>query len=369
MKKEKIKDEELIRQLQQGDEAAFNQLYERYVKLVYFIAYKMCKNDADSKDVVQETFIEVKRAIHSLQNPSVFKFWLNRITISKCKNLFRKNKYANMDDENAYVMTNTIEERSYLIPEKAMHFQSDHEVLSSFIDQLPISQKEVLILFYLEQFSIDEISNIMDIPSGTVKSRLSYGRASLKELITKYEDRNGIRLSFHSLGEAIGACLIGEYAKIKVPSILLGGSALGIGSGVHSTFFSMFQSVVTTGLAKVGIIATLVVGGSGAVFVAYKANVAKTSPESIVQTAIDVEEERIPFPTVHVMNKDIDTAKSAYFNIKLWACCEEEMKNLSTEQMQDIHSVYSALKEVKSPYYDALVNEGWALSFENNYSK
>ena len=90
-------DPSLIRKVQAKDEEAFNLLYHRYVKLVYYIAYRICKNDADSQDIVQDTFLQVKRMIHNLKNPSLFKFWLNQIAISKCKNLFRKNHYINVD--------------------------------------------------------------------------------------------------------------------------------------------------------------------------------------------------------------------------------------------------------------------------------
>ena len=83
MTEKEYTDEELVLMLQNNDEEAFNLLYHRYVKLVYYIAYRICKNDADSQDIVQDTFLQVKRMIHNLKNPSLFKFWLNQIAISK----------------------------------------------------------------------------------------------------------------------------------------------------------------------------------------------------------------------------------------------------------------------------------------------
>ena len=73
-------DEELVQMLQNDSEEAFNLLYQRYVKLVYYIAYRFCKNDADSQDIVQETFMQVKRMIRNINNPALFKFWLNQMS-------------------------------------------------------------------------------------------------------------------------------------------------------------------------------------------------------------------------------------------------------------------------------------------------
>ena len=62
MEKEKT-DVSLIMAVQSGNEEAFNQLYEQYYRLVYFIAYEMCHNDADAKDILQETFVQVEKSI------------------------------------------------------------------------------------------------------------------------------------------------------------------------------------------------------------------------------------------------------------------------------------------------------------------
>ena len=159
-----------------GSESAFDDLYRHYERLVYYIAYKNTKNDADAKDVVQETFLEVKRTIHTLQNPQAFKYWLNRITLSKCKNLFRKNHYINVDCDHPSIENNNIENRTYLIPHANSRKDSDCMVINQFISELPKGQREVLVMFYLEELHLEEISQRLDIPLGTVKSRLSYAR-------------------------------------------------------------------------------------------------------------------------------------------------------------------------------------------------
>ena len=69
----------LIEAVKNNENGAFEQLYDEFHKLAYFFAYKLCRNEADAKDAVQETFIEVYRSIHTLKENSYFKAWLYKI--------------------------------------------------------------------------------------------------------------------------------------------------------------------------------------------------------------------------------------------------------------------------------------------------
>lgn len=357
MSKKDLQLPELIAKVKGGDEGAFEELYERYFRLAYFIAYKICQSDADTKDIVQEAFVEVKRSIHSLQSPDAFKFWLNRIILSKSRNLFRKNKYHGYDEDTYNAKSNLVEGREYMLPAQNSRNYSDKEVLAQLIDTLPDIQRQVLVLFYLEQFSILEVASILEISEGTVKSRLSYARANLRKKVELYERVNDIKLNFHNIGEAISAALIAEMATIQLPKSLVALSLLSKHKG------SPLQSFVTTTLGKTALatlcVGTTVVGGAMVVQEMKKQEVVLPSKS---QQEIPQSEES--FPEINALGKKIVTAKSAYFNIRYFACCEEEMKNLSDQEMQDIGSIFEKLEEVESPYYEALVDEGWLASFE-----
>lgn len=343
----------MITEAMAGSEAAFDDLYRHYERLVYYIAYKNTKNDADAKDVVQETFLEVKRTIHTLQNPQAFKYWLNRITLSKCKNLFRKNRYVNIDCEQPFVENSNIEERTYLIPHENSRKDSDCRLIRQFINELPQGQRDVLIMFYLEELHLEEIAERLDIPLGTVKSRLSYARDALQEKVKKYEEKEGIKLDFHTLGEGITAALLLEGAGIQVPVVTTKTSS--------SAFSSFLSSTAAVKAIFVGVLlfSSLTIGSFAYDF--YQRYFASDHDEEITTQEA--------FPTYHVFNKQISTSESAYFNLKLWLCCEDEINALTKEEFIEIKPVYEQLKKLNNAYYEALVNQGFADSFESLYLK
>lgn len=351
---------ELIEKVKNKDDGAFEELYERYFRLVYYLAYKQCRNEADSKDIVQETFVEVQRSIHTLQNPNAFKFWLNRIALSKCLNMFRKNKYSLIDEDQIYAKNHLIEEREYMLPEKDARKLSDKEVLAKLINTLPSGQQQVLVLFYLEQFSIHEVAALMKISEGTVKSRLSYARATLRKKIEQYEHLNDTKLNFHSLSEAISVAMLAEVATIHLPK------SIALFAFLPKKWLASFQSVATTVVGKAAFI-TICLGGAsiGSVYTiqAWNEQHAQASQKVPLQVQGNAETD-VSFPKLEVLGKEVNTAKAAYFNLRFTACCEEEMKNLSEQQRMDIEKIYTTLKEVDSPYYQSLIDEGWMTSFE-----
>lgn len=345
-----ISDAKLIALVQREDEQAFELLYERYVKLVYYIAFRFCANEADTQDVVQETFLQIKRTIRDLKNPDMFKYWLNKITISKCKNLFRKNKYMTYDCEHYEAKSNLLETREDVQPDCRLKFDSDKAMLNHFINELPKGQREVVILHYLEQFSVEETAALLEIPQGTVKSRLSYARTMLKTKIEKYEKDHHVELNFHSLDGAIAAALVSSFQGLNVP-----GNLAVIYQSMHPSHF--FQMAI----GKVALGVTLCVG-SGMV---YAVAMNQHSFNQGVQEQAG--EEINTFPATDIRATSITSARSAYYTIKTWACCEEEMEMLETTQLKDVYRLYQVMKTHGSIYYQSLEEEGWCQALETIY--
>lgn len=349
MTEKEYTDEELVQMLQDDSEEAFNLLYHRYVKLVYYIAFRICKNDADSQDIVQETFIQVKRMIKNLNNPSLFKFWLNQITISRCKNLFRKNKYVTYDDEHYEVKNNLLETREDVLPDAILKFESDKEVLNAFIDELPQGQREVVILHYLEQFSVEETAAILELPQGTVKSRLSYARNTLRKKIELYEQTTGVKLDFHSFDGLVAQVLLYYLGKTVLPKTLL------IPYGAPKvSFWKQLSSAISlkTAVAAIAAAAFLTLTIWGGYFT-------QSEEQGLVSH----------FPIVTLQSKTITNAREAYFHIKTWACCHEEMEVMNTDKLKDVYYLYQIMKRDHSVYYEALVNEGWTFDLERIYNE
>lgn len=351
MNNKQISDTELIHRVQADDEQAFNQLYERYVKLVYYIAFRFCNNDADSQDVVQETFLQIKRTIKDLKNPELFKYWLNKITISKCKNLFRKNKYVTYDDEHYEAKNNLLETREDVQPACLLKFNSDKDIMNALIDELPKGQRDVVILHYLEQFSIEETASLLEIPEGTVKSRLSYARSTLKAKIEQYEQENHTKLNFHSLDGLIAAALLASLDHFKMPALSLG--------LVHKRID--LSKLFSTWAGKLAV-SMIVLAGAGMTAAMMKDHSVVREDNSLIQEA-----EINTFPAVTIRNTSITSARSAYYTIKTWACCEEEMNLLSKDELADVYQLYQVMKKHNSNYYQSLEDTGWCHSLETIY--
>lgn len=334
-------DGELVKKVQQGDESSFNELYKRYYRLVYFVAYELCQNDADAKDISQDTFLQVEKSIHGLKEPEHFKAWLNQIVLSKTKNLFRKNKTQNLDNENPYYQNHLIEERSYLIPEATMHCKNDEELLHYFISLLPKSQKEVLLLRYFQNYSMQEMADILDVPLGTVKTRLLYGKNALRKYVDQYEEENNIKLNFHIEEASVVAAFTCAYKAVMIPVIPKGKLSMKSISHIAKTLTSSIAG-------KAVILSTLVLAtGSGVYAVANH-----QEQQRLAQNAFVEESEE----NTH--------AKEYYFTLLAWANNTQEIHFKTQEQVQEIIPVYELLKQSESRYYEQLMKDGWVTKFE-----
>ncbi|MEE1076160.1 MAG: sigma-70 family RNA polymerase sigma factor [Acutalibacteraceae bacterium] len=132
---------------------------------LYKISMSMLKNEKDCEDVVQDTILTAYNKLNSLKNESYFKTWLVRILINKCNEQLRKKKRTTPDMQlvKAYDTDN-------------------HEITEVRIalDNLPDDIRYVMVMHYIENFTIKEIQEVLKIPQGTVKSRLSRGRELLR---------------------------------------------------------------------------------------------------------------------------------------------------------------------------------------------
>ena len=145
---------------------------ERFTKLVlesestlYRVSMSMLKNETDCEDAVQSAILAAYEKLDTLKKEEFFKTWLVRILINACNKQLR-------------ARTRTISLSEYTDTPVISHDRDIDVKLA--LEQLPVKIREVIVLFYMEDFSVKEISCILKIPSGTVKSRLSKGRKLLE---------------------------------------------------------------------------------------------------------------------------------------------------------------------------------------------
>lgn len=328
---------ELVLLMQEGNEEAFNEVYHRFHKSLHYMAYRMTNNEADAMDAVQETFIQLQKSIHTLKEPSIFIMWMKKILFSKCKNLFRKNKEVVMGDDMLLHM-NPIEQRREFLPAEDVRHQSTNDVLLHLIQNIPEIYRGPILLKYYDEQTMEEIGQILDIPTGTVKSRLRAGKGMLKAEIHKYEEQYDTKLSFH--GKTLGAVLTAAYA-FQTPKI-----PLLIKPKMPKSFSSHLLGATTA--TKVAIATVVTVSAVTPVAVQYVQTKKQEATQSLVSP---------------VINTTADNDQIAYYSLKKWAHCEEDMKQKTVEEYVVAQVWYEQLKKNNGVFWKLLQKEQWTEAF------
>ena len=211
----------LIEDAKKGKEKAIESLYNESKNDVYFFCMRVLNNHENALDIMQDTFITVFEKLSTLKDYRTFFKWQKVIAINKCKNFLAKNKEVLLSKENEEYDDEYFdmeELNNEFIPHEYIESKEKREIILNIIDKnLSEVQKMVIMLFYYEEKSIKDISEILECSQGTVKSRLFKSRDILKAAIEKYE-KKGIKL--HSLsGISILSVLLREAAKeYKLPN-------------------------------------------------------------------------------------------------------------------------------------------------------
>lgn len=157
-------------------------IYNDYYKKIYILCFKILNNNDDALDATQETFIQVYKSIDSLRNINKFNSWINKIAISKCSYIIRKNKNVfSRNDELTYV------EYDINTPDVILCEDEKKQLIFKAINKLTLKKRVVILLYYYSELKIEDISRILDIPIGTVKSRLNSAKKDLKTYLETNE--------------------------------------------------------------------------------------------------------------------------------------------------------------------------------------
>lgn len=161
--------EELVLSAQNGEREAFNELVKRTHKMLRKLALPLLPA-SQVEDALQETYVIMYEKIHYLNNPGAFRPWLSRIALRTCYDLLRKRKPA---------------EPLSLQPDQVAEAEEplDTITLRNMLADLKKNDRNILILREYLEASYEEIAEILDLPPGTVKSRLFHARRKMKEIV------------------------------------------------------------------------------------------------------------------------------------------------------------------------------------------
>ena len=170
-------DSRLIAQIKGGNLDAFARLYDKYKGQVYRTALAITRDREAAEDILQDCFLRVHAHMNNLNGEKSIAPWLYRVTVNLCYNwLARGRRQVTFLDE---ILGHLIGSRSPSLQRMAETWELRSVILRA-IDDLSFDHRVVVLLYYLNDFNLDEIAYILECPVGTIKSRLFYAREKLK---------------------------------------------------------------------------------------------------------------------------------------------------------------------------------------------
>lgn len=185
-----LSDEDLMEHFQAGYERAFNLLVTRYKDRLHNFLYRYTHDHQDCEDLVQETFLRVYRSRNSYERIARFSTWMYTIALNLAKSLYKKKKRMTLvtihkDESDPDDRPMKLEDSTQL-QDDSLHEKMCINELENALKELNEDFREVVVLRDVQQLSYEEISEITDLPMGTVKSRINRGRAQLQDLLESY---------------------------------------------------------------------------------------------------------------------------------------------------------------------------------------
>lgn len=184
-------DDEIVRRFRDGDQRAFSELVRRYQDRVYTVCLRWLGDPAVAEEVAQDVFMALYRSLGEFRGESQLSTWIFRVAVNHCKNrrLYRMRRA--WDRHEPLEGLNTDEGPSRQIPSEgpgtdaARHRSEAGEILSDALAQLDEAQRSIIVLRDIEDLPYEEIADILDLPRGTVKSRLHRARAELARVLSR----------------------------------------------------------------------------------------------------------------------------------------------------------------------------------------
>lgn len=187
---------ELVTRSLEGDRDAFGQLVDRHKRVIFAIAMKHLRNEDEAMDLVQDTFLKAYTKLDSFTPDSNFKAWICRIAANASIDKIRRNKTRRADEIDERIGADDLSEGR--VPAIGMWGRSDPleqtelsrlgSQLTAALDTLPEAHRQCVLLCDVHGYSYQEIADELDIPKGTVMSRLFYARKKLQVLLEDYRD-------------------------------------------------------------------------------------------------------------------------------------------------------------------------------------
>jgi len=175
-----IDSEPFYKKLKKRSREAFHILYEELKIPIYKIVYGITRDNEKTADIIQDTFIQVIKKIHQIQDIRKIKPWIFRIAVNLTLNMLNKDRRISLPGDELEAIADKITAEDF-----PLHQKDDPEelrfLIMDMVERLPLKQQVVFNLKYVQNFKEVEIGEMVDIPVGTVKSRLNIARSRIKQ--------------------------------------------------------------------------------------------------------------------------------------------------------------------------------------------
>ena len=173
----------LVLEAQAGDRTAFEKLYRHYNKPLLRFAYRFCSDEQLTSDAVQEAWITLSKTLNSLKDPRGFRVWAYKTVRWRVVDQLRRGVMP------GGAQTEPLSEDTAMCEVGGCAHLATSDQLKTHLAKLPAEERHALALFYFEEMKLSEIAVILEVPIGTVKSRLNRARGKLREQMSG--DENG----------------------------------------------------------------------------------------------------------------------------------------------------------------------------------
>ena len=195
----------LVKRVKTGDQRAFKLLVERYQRKIYAVALGMVKDKEEALDISQEAFVKVYKYLDHFKGDSSFYTWLYRITVNICIDALRKKQalrgeQVELDEavkmDTAEANIGALGSRLGTNPQKSALRKKLAEKIQQALETVPEKHRAILLLREVEGMSYEDLSRTLEIPKGTVMSRLFHARTKVQKILSEYleldESKSGL---------------------------------------------------------------------------------------------------------------------------------------------------------------------------------
>lgn len=302
----------LVIDTQNDVEGAFEKLYHESFRHAYCTASLLLKNEQDIEDVLQSSFMYVAKYIKDLKNPESFNSWLGVIVKHECQKYISKQKHIS----DIFAAVKKTKEFDLIfdgnLTDEYIEKSELRDAIQRIVDDLPDDKRACVVLFYYEQHSLTEISEILGIPEGTVMSRLFYARKKLEKEFKKLQEKDEtlfgvsvIPLVVSLFAYQVKTTVISSAAEsVIIAAVTAGGSAAAattaaVGSGTAavstagvttagaSTAAGAAGTAVAAKVTAVAVAASVAVGGGVATVNHIKNNNESVTTQTSVTSTVE----------------------------------------------------------------------------------